>query len=113
MSDPVSLVYFIRAGDFVKVGVTVDIHRRMHTLSTASPIELELLGVIEGDAEYERHVHAVLAEFHHRREWFRAEPDLLAAISGIARPVDVVMAEAMGPRVRAMFDGVDTESGES
>ena len=75
-----SVVYFIRCGDFVKVGYATNVVRRVAELQTGNPHELELLGVIPGGASEERTLHALLAAEHHRGEWFRISGDTIPTL---------------------------------
>lgn len=63
----------------VKVGVSMDIRRRLCHLQTASPYPLEIAyaGQIDGDAKsLERRVHGFLYEHHMTGEWFNVAPDV-------------------------------------
>lgn len=66
-------VYFIRAHDFVKIGFTVDVSKRIGGIQTGCPYPIELLFSVPGTVQTER-------EFHHRfrnqrqnGEWFKIE----------------------------------------
>lgn len=69
-------VYFIRCGDYVKIGVTGNIEGRLKALQTANALLLELLTHIPGSYEDEHRLHAQFAALHHRDEWFRYEAEL-------------------------------------
>lgn len=67
-------IYFIKrvgCGRYVKIGYTTSIQKRLHTLQTASPEPLEILGAAPGTMKQERHIHEVLGKHHERGEWFR------------------------------------------
>ena len=76
-----AFVYFVRAGDFIKIGWARDVDARVDALQVASPVELRLLGTVEGSYDVERLMHSRFAHLRARGEWFRAEPDLLAYIA--------------------------------
>lgn len=80
-------VYFLRAGDFVKIGWARDVEKRIKALQTANPHELELLGVIPGCDDVERVIHQRFNALHVRGEWYRAESSLLEFVArhGVAR----------------------------
>jgi hypothetical protein len=65
-----SYVYAIRCGDYVKVGVAKNPMRRLSDLQTAVPYRLELIGLMVGGFEVEKRLHRLMAESHHRGEWF-------------------------------------------
>lgn len=79
-------IYFARCGDFIKIGFTTSINTRFEAFRTANPHSPELLGAMPGDLSTERKLHAKFAAFRHRREWFRADPDLLSKIAEIIKP---------------------------
>lgn len=60
---------------FVKIGTTRCLRRRFATLSTASPVNLEIIGLIAGDDE--KDIHEQLVDFFDARrvrgEWFADE----------------------------------------
>jgi hypothetical protein len=75
-------VYFIRAGDYIKIGVASDPHRRLREHQTSSPQKLELVGVIEGGRELERALHAMFSDAHVNGEWFKPTAKMLAIAQG-------------------------------
>lgn len=70
-------VYFVRAGDKIKIGFSTDAKTRINSLQTSNPERLELLGVIDGPESHERSLHHRFRHLHVLGEWFRAEADLL------------------------------------
>lgn len=73
-------VYFARCGDFVKIGFSQMPSQRVHDLAAGTPYDLKVLKIIPGNRQHEARLHDCLDEYHHRREWFRLTPELLAAI---------------------------------
>lgn len=66
------VVYFVRCGDFVKVGHTGrSIKERFDGLMNGNPYDLHLVGLVPGTVQMERRFHVHLKEHHHRLEWFR------------------------------------------
>jgi hypothetical protein len=67
-------VYLVRmAGtEFYKVGIASDVERRRSALTTASPVAIEIVAYALADdaAAEERKLHAILAPFRSRGEWF-------------------------------------------
>lgn len=74
--SPRGFIYFIRAGERVKVGFTKDVKRRLSQLQTFFPEPLDLLVAAPGSMLMERELHNVFAEHHITREWFSLTPDL-------------------------------------
>jgi hypothetical protein len=74
------VVYFIRAGDAIKIGYTTNLAARKRALETASAVSLELLGAISGDRSEEARLHREWQHLHIRGEWFHADEELLRCI---------------------------------
>jgi len=67
------LIYFVKAGDYVKVGYSKDekaFKTRLSSYKTSCPFEVEVLGTMEGWVDKERDVLNYFIEFHSRGEWF-------------------------------------------
>lgn len=69
-------VYFIKAGDFIKIGFALDVATRVKALQTGSAETLQLLWQCPGDQKEEANWHAKFHEQHKRGEWFRYEGQL-------------------------------------
>lgn len=70
-------VYYLRAGNLVKIGHTTDLGQRLN----AYPPDAELLGTEPGDESLEAQRHVQFANLlSFRREWFHPGPELLAHI---------------------------------
>jgi hypothetical protein len=82
--QPGEVVYFIRAGDAVKIGRTVNVAARQRALATASAVPLELLAAVPGGRELEAQLHREWRHLHLRGEWFRADEELLRYIAELA-----------------------------
>jgi hypothetical protein len=76
-------VYFVRddAAGAVKIGWTRQLASRLAALQTASANRLVLLGRIPGSLADEAALHQRFAGHRVRGEWFRADPELLAAVA--------------------------------
>ena len=64
------MVYFIKQGDYVKIGYTFRFKTRLFQLQVASPIKLEVLGIIEGDKNQEQLIHEKFKHISSNGEWF-------------------------------------------
>lgn len=83
-------VYFVRAGDRVKIGRAVDLGQRIRALQTMHADELSLVLSIPAHAALEPAIQNRFAHLKVRGEWFRLAPDLIAfieAVQGGANPV--------------------------
>lgn len=70
-------VYFIRAGNLVKVGVSANVNERLKRLQANSPVPLKLEMVIVGTRYVEAAAHRIAKRkgFHRHGEWFELSPD--------------------------------------
>lgn len=84
-----SMVYALRsASGFVKVGsTTAALAARMASLNAMSPEPLHLVGFAQGNAFSERQVHAELAPWLWRGEWFLPTEPVLAFVASFAAEV--------------------------
>lgn len=78
------VVYFIECGEFIKIGRTSDIDRRVKSLSRHTPSDLKVLATIPGDHTTEYDFHTRFFASRHKGEWFHKSGDLLAFIKEIA-----------------------------
>lgn len=76
MNEPAEIgghVYFVRSGDFIKIGWSSHFVRRVDHLRGMAPQHLELVGILEGGRKLERLLHRQFAAQREHREWFRYE----------------------------------------
>lgn len=91
-------IYFIRCGEFVKIGFSKVPDVRFRALETASPHPITLAAKHPGTEKDEAALHLLLSEHHHRREWFRSCPQIEGIITnGIPRFMHPIAFEAVGP----------------
>lgn len=69
-------VYFIKCGEFVKIGRSEDPSGRLRQLRIGNPLDLTLLHTVPGDVFTEAEFHGKFSKYHHRFEWFRLEGEL-------------------------------------
>ena len=70
------VIYAVGAGHYVKIGYTIDLNKRLRTLSTASPVPLKVLKRLRGTPADERRLHAMFKPWKQKNEWFRLEGDV-------------------------------------
>jgi len=87
MSERRSYVYFLAAGDFIKIGTSRAFTERMHKVRTDIPFQIEVLLLEEGSTKEEKALHKRFAAVRHRGEWFRRTPELLRYIDARKRLV--------------------------
>jgi DNA-binding XRE family transcriptional regulator len=64
------MVYFIKQGDYVKIGFTNRFKTRLTQLQVSSPIRLEVLAIIDGDKSDEQKLHEQFKHISSNGEWF-------------------------------------------
>lgn len=74
------VIYYVGAGDFIKIGFSRNIEARLIKMITDVPHEISLLHVEPGTFRTEKILHRAFSEFRVRGEWFKAAPELLAHI---------------------------------
>lgn len=76
-------VYILKSGDFFKVGISVNVERRIRELQTGSPHLKELLALKwcgnparhnDQASAIERQIHKEVSEYNSYGEWFRLPP---------------------------------------
>lgn len=63
-------VYFMQAGDYIKIGYSATIHKRVKQLQTGCPYELKLLLALKGTLSTEKAFHKRFQEERYNNEWF-------------------------------------------
>lgn len=79
-------VYFIKSTNTheIKIGFTSgDVSKRLSSLQTSHPYQLELLTTIPGGTDFERSLHQQFEQHRLKGEWFKPHPDLVSYISSI------------------------------
>ena len=69
-STSLTMIYFVRADEYVKIGVARNIQTRMNALQTGCPQELECGLLLRGSYDLEDQIHRKFWSAHHRGEWF-------------------------------------------
>lgn len=100
-------VYFVRAGEAIKIGYSVHPVKRMSELQTANPEPMELLGALRGTLQDEKAIHADFSHLEIREEWFRAEEELLDFIQEISgRFITRELRPRLSPATMEVFRGL-------
>jgi DNA-binding XRE family transcriptional regulator len=72
------MIYLIsHSNQFLKIGYTKDIKKRLSQLQVSSPIKLELLHIIEGDLSLEKELHILFKDYATNGEWFIFSEDIV------------------------------------
>jgi len=76
-------VYFVRCGNQVKIGKTVDVDSRLASLQTGTSAPLKLIMRLASGPKFERFLHKKFAEHRIRGEWFHIRGDLAEFIEKV------------------------------
>lgn len=74
------MIYFIKAGDYLKIGYTKNektFKVRISTYKTSNPFEIEIINLIEGEVAEERNILNYFIEYHCKGEWFYFEEKII------------------------------------
>lgn len=74
-------VYFMEMGSFIKIGWASWPAQRRDTLQIGNPYDIKILGGFPGTKANEAGLHVLFAHAHHRGEWFKRSPGLLAYVA--------------------------------
>lgn len=79
------VVYFLKAGPFIKIGFTAGpLRARIEQLKTGCPYEIQPLATISGDHRTERDLHRRFRKHRANLEWFHATDEILSFVEGYA-----------------------------
>lgn len=73
-------VYFVKAGESIKIGFSVDVRRRVKNMQTAASETMTLLLVLPGTLADEKSMHDRFGHLRINGEWFKSGPDLVQFI---------------------------------
>lgn len=73
-----SQVYFIyaKAVNLIKIGRSADPERRLDELRLLSPVDLEVIGLVDGGSRTEAELHQRFAKYRSHGEWFHAAKEI-------------------------------------
>lgn len=94
------MIYFIQAGEYIKIGLSDNPKKRLARLQTANPNKLELLCTVEGGIKEEGMYHLYFEECRAHGEWFKDNEILQAVIGYIAEndaPPDDIAFSIVNP----------------
>lgn len=83
------MIYFIRGGGMVKIGVAGSVRERLALLQTGSPVKLAVIRTIEGGKLVEAWLHECFAPSRSHGEWFEYSERMLS----IEPPADLLAAD--------------------
>lgn len=86
------VVYFIRSGEYIKIGKSTHWRDRLAAIQTGSPHPVIPLLIIPARRKTERQLHVRFKVHHVQGEWFHPSPEIMAYIE--ARKADNLLVEA-------------------
>lgn len=75
------MIYFIRSGQYVKIGVSARPWTRLAEFQTGNPEPLEMLAVGPGDYGFESELHRLFGEHRGVGEWFQDNGRIRAVVN--------------------------------
>lgn len=69
-ADKCTTLYALRCGDYVKIGVTSNLDRRLAALQVGNPYPITVVFTTDNEQGLEEFYHTLYAERHTRGEWF-------------------------------------------
>lgn len=86
---PTGYVYFLRAGNVVKIGFTTNLRQRWAALRIANPETTFICHFVKGTQRTEREFHKRFSEYRVRGEWFDIRGRLAKYLERYIYPVDL------------------------
>jgi hypothetical protein len=102
------MIYFLSAPsvNLAKIGFSVEPEGRIKSLRLLSPVPLEIIGMIPGDFEQERALHARFLHLRSHGEWFHATAELRDFVS--VETLSFLWAEASAEARQEFLERIDT-----
>lgn len=72
-----AFVYFIHAGDLVKIGTAKSVKNRIQALQSGCPHPMRLVHFVSGSKATEKKFHKLFSHLRRHLEWFSLDGDLL------------------------------------
>lgn len=69
-------IYFVECAGHIKIGKADNWRKRISSIRTASPLEVEILVILQAHVGFERDLHAKFEAYRHRGEWFRDSQEI-------------------------------------
>lgn len=107
-SEGKTFIYFMRAGEFVKIGRSKNWRYRMSGMQVGSPYTIVPLLVLIGDESEEQRLHHRFRESRFRGEWFRLSDAIREYIKG-SRLLCVANADVSDLRTPNKWEDVKEE----
>ena len=96
------MIYFIKSGNYVKIGYSKEPKQRLKELQTANPLKLTLMGTIPGTYSTEKALHSLYNKYKKRGEWFNCKKDLSLCVEALKKgykATDITEFQQIGLRL--------------
>ena len=87
------MIYFIRCGEFVKIGFSDNPRSRIAAIQTSNPYPVDVLAIVPGNYEFEAELHQRFTHLRYKNEWFRDTESIRQVID------DLVSKQRLTPQV--------------
>lgn len=79
------VIYFVRAKglDYIKIGFSKNLDKRLRVLQASSPVPLELIKYVRGTMSTEQALLHVFGKYRVHGEWFKVNPSLSEFIKAL------------------------------
>lgn len=76
----VAEVYFIECNEYLKIGFTTNVEKRLLCLQPSNPHKLKLIGTIRATRVIERALHTRYDHLWVHSEWFKPDEDMIKEV---------------------------------
>ncbi len=95
-------LYVVRAGQFVKIGSTVDPIKRLSQLQVGCPYKIQLVAVFPGTRKDEKELHRIFKKDRFRGEWFVYRGAIARWVDDLGPPIHNVLEERVREQLAVM-----------
>jgi len=98
--------YLFKSGEYLKIGRSTDVYKRLRMVRTMNPIPVELLAVVDNDIE--RELHKLFAPHRVNGEWFFFRQQIVDVFQSYQeqpgkQPNEYDLIELPGDAIEAVF----------
>lgn len=79
-------IYVLRSAELVKIGYSANLHKRVGSIVSGSPVAVEFVGHMPGERDVEAHLHQRFAAHRFSGEWFVETEEMRSVFAAILTP---------------------------
>ena len=107
-------LYLISAGDHIKVGIAMDVEKRVRSIQTGCPVPISVLKVYEKSNEVEeRMIHALLGDLRTNGEWFLLTDELVSILNYAGTVSELIQALEQRHYMLSKYTGENVKNTEN